>query len=281
MNQDNDRPEANDVDPQVSAHYASLADEVTPANLDQAILRDATRAVRADNRRGSFGAWFRPVAFMATFGLSLAIILDLGDTSIFSPPADMPAESVSPTPAVVDDTADVVGKNRSDPQVIDFIRQEKSVSAPGLTFDTVEKAATDPGETMGQTAAGIPAPEAAQIPDTRPDPAAVQEDFAVASDVFSTEVENARQRLEEAESASGAYLQPQPGAEAPLAEPFQRAPTLSLYIAEPLRCTDEQRSDLVKWWQCIEELEESGQPRIADRELEYLLAEFPDFIPPE
>jgi hypothetical protein len=264
MNQDNDRPEATDVDPQVSAHYASLADEVTPANLDQAILRDAARAVRADNRRGSFGAWFRPVAFMATVGLSLAIILDLSDTSIFSPPADMPVETVSPMPASVDpsvdNSADVVGKNRSDPQVIEFIRQEKSGSAPGLTFGTVEKAASDVGETRGQTAA--------------------EENTAV-GDVFSTEVENTRQRIDEAESASGAYLQPQPGAEAPLSEPFERAPTLNLYIAEPLRCSDEQRSDLVQWWQCIEDLERSGQPKIADRELGYLRTEFPDFTPPD
>ena len=281
MNQDNDRPEAADVDPEVSVYYTSHADEVTPANLDQAILRDAARAVRTDNRRGSFGAWFRPVAFMATVGLSLVIILDLSDTSIFSPPADMSLKTDAPASPAVDDTADVVGKNRSDPQVIELIRQEKPVSAPGLTFDTVEKAATDAGETTGQTAAGISATERTQVPDTQPDLAAAQEDVAVASDVFSTEVESTRQRIDEAESASGAYLQPQPGAEAPSDEAFERAPTLNLYIAEPLRCSDEQRSDLVKWWRCIEELEESGQPQIAERELGYLLAEFPDFVPPE
>ena len=281
MNQDNDRPEATDVDPHVSEHYASLADEVTPAKLDRAVLHDAARAVRADNRRGSFGAWFRPVAFMATVGLSLAIILDLSDTSLFSPPSDLSVETASPAPAVIDDPADVVGKNRSNPQVIEFIRQEKSVSAPGLTIDAEEKPATDAGETTGQRAAETSAPDRAQVPETRPDPAATQQDLSVASDVFSSEVESTRQRIDEAESASGAYLQPQPGAETELAEPFERAPTLNLYIAEPLRCTDEQRSDLVNWWQCIEELKESGQPQIAERELGYLLTEFPDFVPPE
>ena len=140
---------------------------------------------------------------------------------------------------------------------------------PFHKFGTVEKATSDVGETTGQTAAEFPAPELAQ------------QEIAAVGDVFSTEVENTRQRIDEAESASGAYLQPQPGAEAPLAEPFERAPTLNLYIAEPLRCTDEQRSELVKWWQCIEELGKSGQPKIADRELEYLLTEFPDFTPPE
>ena len=269
MNHDNDNPHSADVDPQLSAQYSSLADEVTPANLDQAILRDAARAVRADNRRGSFGAWFRPVAFMATVGLTLAIILDLSDTAMFSPPADMSVETLPPMPAVADDPADVIGKNRADPQVIEFLRQEKSVSATGLASGTTEKAATDIGGTVDQEATEISRPPE------------VQEEIVVPGDVFSTEVESTRQRIDEAASASGAYLQPQPGAEAPSAEPFERAPTLNLYLAEPLGCTGEQRSDLVTWWQCIEELEESGQPQIAERELGYLLAEFPDFVPPE
>ena len=269
MNHDNDKPEAADVDPQVSAHYASIADEVTPADLDRAILRDAARAVRADNRRGSFGAWFRPVAFMATVGLTLAIILDLSDTSMFSPSDDMSVDTVPPPPAVADEPADVIGKNRSDPQVIEFLRQEKSVSATGLTSGTTEKTATGIGGTADHEATEISPP---------PD---VQAEIVAPGDVFSTEVESTRQRIDEAESASGAYLQPQPGAEAKSAEPFERAPTLNLYLAEPLGCNGEQRSDLVTWWQCIEELEESGQPQIAERELGYLLAEFPDFVPPE
>jgi len=99
MKQDNDKPVATEVDPQVSANYDSLADEKTPANLDKAVLREAARAVRADNRSGSFGAWFRPVAFMATIGLSLAIILDLSDTTIFTPLADRSVEITAPAPA--------------------------------------------------------------------------------------------------------------------------------------------------------------------------------------
>lgn len=106
MNQDNDKQQAADIDPHVSAHYASLADEKTPADLDNAVLREAARAVRADNRKGSFETWYRPVAFGATVGLSLAIILDLSDPGIFSPPADMSLETALPVQALPETTAD-------------------------------------------------------------------------------------------------------------------------------------------------------------------------------
>ena len=96
MNQDNDLKRAAEIDPQVAEQYESLASETAPAHLDRAVLREATRAVRADNRKGSFGAWFRPVAFMTMVGLSLAIILDLSDTRIFEPLSDLSFEA---TPA--------------------------------------------------------------------------------------------------------------------------------------------------------------------------------------
>ncbi len=137
MNKDDDKQEAIEVDPQVSAHYEKLANEKTPANLDRAVLREAARAVRADNRMGSFGAWFRPVAFMATIGLSLAIILDLSDTSIFGPPADMSIEITPPAPveAPVEPATGAAGRNRSQMTPIEIMRKKKSVSAQSLTMD--------------------------------------------------------------------------------------------------------------------------------------------------
>ena len=137
MNQDDDKQEAIDIDPQVSAHYERLADEKTPANLDRAVLREAARAVRADNRMGSFGAWFRPVAFMATIGLSLAIILDLSDTSIFGPPDDMSLESTPhvPVKAPAEPATEAAGKNRPQMTPIEIMRKKKSVSAQSLTMD--------------------------------------------------------------------------------------------------------------------------------------------------
>ncbi len=183
MNQDDDKQEAIEVDPQVSAYYEKLADEKTPANLDRAVLREATRAVRTDNRMGSFGAWFRPVAFMAMVGLSLAIILDLSDTSIFSPPADMSFEITPPAPvkAPAEPATEAAARIRPQMTPLEVMRKKKSVSAQSLTMDA------------------------------------------------------------------------------------------------PAVCSDEQKSTAEQWWECIEALRQSGLAEAADRELENLRENFPEF----
>jgi hypothetical protein len=187
MKQDNDKQEAIEVDPQVSAHYEKLADEKTPANLDRAVVREAARAVRADNRMGSFGAWFRPVAFMAMVGLSLTIILDLSDTSIFSPPADMSFEITPPAPvkAPAGPATEAAGSNRPQMTPLEVMRKKKSVSGQSLKMDA------------------------------------------------------------------------------------------------PAVCNDEQKSTAEEWWECIETLRQSGLAEAADRELEILRENFPDFEAPE
>lgn len=95
-----DKPEENvpDVDRQVSDQYRAHAAETAPARLDRAVLREAKRAVRADKRKTSAGAWFRPVAFAATVGLALAIVIDLGKLGIVGPP-DTTAGTAETVPA--------------------------------------------------------------------------------------------------------------------------------------------------------------------------------------
>ena len=243
MNQDNDKPEAREVDPQVSAHYEKLADEKTPANLDQAVLREAARAMRADNRKGSFGAWFRPVAFMATVGLSLAIILDLSDTSILSPLADWSIDAAPPAPtlAPTETAVDAAQKNRAQSTVSEMKRQKRSVSAQSLTVDA-------------------------------PD---------ISSDGFTTEVERAEQRAQEMEANSGPGLQSEPATAAQFTESQAAFATRPLSMMMPLVCSDEQKSGVDEWWECVETLRQSGLDEAADSELESLRETFPDFEPPE
>jgi hypothetical protein len=128
MNQENGRQDEADIDRQVSDHFETLSDESTPGHLDQAVMREAKRAIRADNRKGSFGAWFRPVAFMAMVGLSLAIILDLTDTSIPEPASEPESESIPPATvqASPDQAIDAAAGNRSQATLNEIKRQEKS-----------------------------------------------------------------------------------------------------------------------------------------------------------
>jgi hypothetical protein len=142
MNQDNDKQDSTELDPQVSAHYEKLVDEKTPADLDRLVLREAVRAVRADNRKGSFGAWFRPVAFMAMVGLSLAIILDLSDTNLFSPPDELSIDAAPPGGAPPAPAAADAGRNdATQVTVSEMKRQKRSVAAQSLTVQAPDMAA--------------------------------------------------------------------------------------------------------------------------------------------
>ena len=257
MNQDNDKHETMDVDPQVSAHYEKLADEKTPADLDRAVLREATRVVRADNRIGSFGPWFRPVAIMATVGLSLAIILDLSDTNIFTPPADMPFESAPPAPVKAPDEAAADTARSSLPQmtVSEVIRQKKSVAAQSAAVDA-------PGSSSN--AAGVSKSRA-----------------AVVNDAFTAEVKDAEQRVERMEATSAADLQSQPTTAAQFNKSQPAVASDSLSRVTQNVCSDEQKSAVEEWWKCIETLRQSGLATAADLELERLREDFPAFNPPE
>ncbi len=238
MNQDNDKNEGIEVDPQVSAHYESLADEKTPADLDNAILHEAARAVQADSRKGYFGAWYRPAAVVATVGLTLAIILDLSDPGIFSPPADMSLETALP------------------------------VRAPA---ETAADRWTEPAQLLRMQPDLAPAT-------SQPEGAPLEEQTGV-SDVFTAEVEKAKQRVQEMEAAAGTTLKPAPNAAAKFARPRPAIALEPLSPEAPFACSDEQKSDVEEWWKCIETLRQSGQAGAADLELEILREIFPDFEP--
>lgn len=197
MNQHNDMDIDSQVDPMVSDQLRALADETTPNDLDRAVMREAKRALSADNRRGSFGAWFRPVAFMATIGLSLVIILDLTDRSIFAP---------DPDPSV---------ELRSTATLNELKRREK----------------------------------------------------LSAGDAFTAKSEKAREHLQDLEVDYDASA-PQPSTDAVLQTP-------------PAECSDVEKSAAQTWWQCIESLREAGQLEAANRQLENLRNQFPEFVPPE
>ena len=71
-----------EVDPQLSAAYRAGADETAPPGLDRSVLAEAARAVKRDRASAWRNTWYRPVAFAATLGLCLALILQLTDPDI-------------------------------------------------------------------------------------------------------------------------------------------------------------------------------------------------------
>jgi len=78
-------------DPLVSRTYRESASEHAPDALNQAVLRQAAQNVSSRYSRAVF--WMRPMAWAATIGLCLAIVIDLSslpqpDSSMLSVPAE-------------------------------------------------------------------------------------------------------------------------------------------------------------------------------------------------
>ena len=73
------------MDSRLSAAYRDLASEASPPRLDSRILDDAARATRPTRSGIWRDGWFRPLTFAATFGLSLALVLQLSDSGLVGP----------------------------------------------------------------------------------------------------------------------------------------------------------------------------------------------------
>lgn len=104
----NDDSLANDEhDPEVSAQYRALATETTPNKLDKVVLRAASKAVKRKRSTGWNATWYRPLTFVATLGLSLALLLELSEFRLFDPPPDLRIQADAPPDAnVFQDAAD-------------------------------------------------------------------------------------------------------------------------------------------------------------------------------
>lgn len=86
-----------------SAEYRATATERVPPEIDAIVLEQAKMAVRRSGLQGFTAYWFRPLAFVATLLLSLALVLELT-----RPPEVQPARSdaVPAQPALPGGTAE-------------------------------------------------------------------------------------------------------------------------------------------------------------------------------
>ncbi len=104
MNQhgENELP-GNGNDPVVSAEYQAMANERTPSALDSAVLKDASAAARGLGLQRFTASWFRPLAFVASLGLALALLLEYASTDnlqwapVRETPPVVPSDSATAT----------------------------------------------------------------------------------------------------------------------------------------------------------------------------------------
>lgn len=94
-NNDESLPD-DESDPEVSTRYRALAKETTPGRLDKIVLRAAAKAVRGDKPTGWGATWYRPITFVATLGLSLALLLEISEFQFFDSPPDLTIQADAP-----------------------------------------------------------------------------------------------------------------------------------------------------------------------------------------
>ena len=80
----------------VSAEYQAIATEQTPESLDRNVLRLASKVASTSSSGGNWlTARIRPLAFVLTAGLSLALLIQLSNTPLMeTPPLDPGAEAL-------------------------------------------------------------------------------------------------------------------------------------------------------------------------------------------
>lgn len=246
----NDRDDMT-ADRSVSATYHELADERAPAGLDEQVLRRAA----AQPRTGSFfgGGWMKPVAWAATIGLSLAIVLELTqvpqaplEVDFVTPVTD---ERRTPAPASVEPAAPQESRgtkparHRSETGAVE--ESEARAMAPTTTTAPVPAAETSKAKVQAHVPAPEPAePQAAESTDLQP---RVDRDMTSAP---------------RGDAVTGAAF---------------AARANRLMLEQPNLCPETVREVAEDWYRCIEAQRNNVPAARVDEELEEFRNRFPDF----
>ncbi|MEJ2297650.1 MAG: hypothetical protein P8X94_03925 [Woeseiaceae bacterium] len=129
----------------VSAAYRDLAKESTPPALDRRILDVASREGRS--RYGIVRTWMRPVAWAATIGLSLAILLEITVFSDAPPSHEQQTAPGAPPAERARRDADVMRAKEAD-AMRQSAPQRASAAAPDSGREVAAPAACDPEARM-------------------------------------------------------------------------------------------------------------------------------------
>jgi hypothetical protein len=254
----------------VTQIYRESATERAPAELDVKILRDARGTVGSPYLQAI--GWLRPMAWAATVGLSLAIVLELSnlpyseggaiDVPIAAPiqPSEGDARDVSTAapieaPEVDALTAPVAASIESSEDVATEVPVAAPAPAapPDARFEALQKAA-------------VPAAARPSSPDN-------SEQREAAVDVDAFRVTDAP-LLEEA--ADLARMRDGPRQQAEIAV----SGATSLSVEPVAACQNSRTVDPETWLACIDELAAAGRSDDAERERERLQKTFPDFEMP-
>lgn len=277
MSDDYRDPRLHDVtDGDVSRAYRDVATERAPASLNERVLRDA----RAHTKGGYSHAvrWLRPLAWAATVGLSLAIVIQLTVLpGVESPDVALP-QSAPETEAAgrVDGSAVDEFDRRIGPAIAEPAEQAPTSSAPASG-----------GEVTGSDAFAITdAPLLDEAHDRAVEQSATEREAgaAVAEPPAEERASERNARDAAAELGDAATGPRAPDADAPARvrqmqrdSAFASTAAVEAPLANEALCDDAARSAPETWLVCIEALKRAGRDDDADAELERLIEAFPNF----
>jgi hypothetical protein len=302
MTEKRSQPEFDDVgDPLVSRSYRDIASEKVPAELDQAILQQARRNV--GNRTSKSVIWLRPMAWAATIGLSLAIVIELSSVPMSSSdmmyaPAEVPA-SVAVEEAEILEEIRLNADPKAEPARKESMQMEqrarKSIDSEGrISLDDVSQFSKAKAP-ANMPSLSLPAESTAQellpassfeVGEAKDGPVAAEKDRADADVAYENGAfenvarEAAAAAIEEIvvvnEAPPLAHSQETGSTESgTTASVAARSDALAAAIPEP--CDTQIQETPETWLECIEDLEEAGHVELADQQREQLREDFPDF----
>ena len=241
--------EQNHNDPRVSEAYSDLATERTPPELDRKVLSMAAAGTRS--RYGLARAWVRPVAWAATIGLSLAFVLEMSQLRDVA------------TPQVDADTVY---------QLEEAVIRDES---PATAKDELRRLQKPAKRTDAPLAKQMSSPPAAAEPVAAPEPGV--ESPSVSTDFEPDDMRFPREAEEQARARSGSE-RPESAVAASTVAGAAAFAEKKEYVEH---CDEDARMAIDSWYECILELRDRELAEAADRELEALLMEFPDFQEPD
>ena len=250
-------------DPLVSRTYRESASERVPDALNQAVLRQAAQNVSSRYSRAVF--WMRPMAWAATIGLCLAIVIDLSSL----PQPDSPMLSV-PAEGARLDASDAIAPKRSEtaaPQ--DFEAEQPLEQRARKTIDAEGRVQLLNAPALGKTEAPESRPEIA------PGPAPSS---GLASDADLLQLQDSP-LLEEAEELARSRENKDKESDA-RAFAISASPASAAAAKMPVPCGPERQATPESWLECIVELEVAGLDELASQQRELLQEAFPDFESP-
>lgn len=240
------------TDEKVASAYRKFSAEKAPAELDRAVLR-AARAGARHSMWARFYTWRRPLAFVTTLVLGVALVHDM--QTLLRETDD----SILPRTSIDDTVSRPSGTGTGIPSVE---HGDKNVATPALP----------PGNGVAAEA----------------DDANLQKAQERRVDEFSKTAQpgaehNRTENTGEREDARGTGNRQIISPSSPSDTAAQKATSAPLreeaksMLVDAGNCREEQVETAEIWWRCIEELRAAGQTHAADAELQKLKSRFPDF----